>query len=202
MVTKEDGTGSMDYSPHKRPDITVFDYDGNGNTLIVEISVYRPTAQTHLARAASEDPSAAGTHKETVKLAEYAPPDPTVTDDSTDKKARRAKDFFRSKNVRWVPFIVDTWGKLSPKTHAFLQYLADRQQQQSLPTDIDRWTPTPEFWSAACFISEWRQRISAALKRSIARIIATRARWDFRDEHAAGILAAFQRPTGADAAGP
>ena len=46
-VRTQDYTGHHHYSRSHIPDITVADYDGRGSTLVVEVSVFRPTRVVH-----------------------------------------------------------------------------------------------------------------------------------------------------------
>ena len=59
-VRTQDYTGHHHYSrSHIPPDITVADYDGRGSTLVVEVSVFRPTCGAHLPVAAGDPPGGA-----------------------------------------------------------------------------------------------------------------------------------------------
>ena len=86
-VRTQDYTGHHHYSRSHIPDITVADYDGRGSTLVVEVSVFRPTCGAHLAVAAGDPPGGA----------------------SRDVEQRRRADYGAlAPGVRWLPFVLDT----------------------------------------------------------------------------------------------
>lgn len=142
---------SHGYSPSYIPDISVFDYDGLGSTLVVEVSIYRPTCDTHLPIACGE-PGAASAAVEARRRAGYRSLPP---------------------GTHWRPFIVDTFGHMSPGTHAFLGELA-RLRGDALGTQGAVAPDHTMSWS-----SMWRQRLSMTMARQAAQIITRRARTDY-----------------------
>ena len=105
-VRTQDYTGHHHYSRSHIPDITVADYDGRGSTLVVEVSVFRPTCGAHLPVAAGDPPGGA----------------------SRDVEQRRRADYGAlAPGVRWRPFVLDTWGHLGPGTVRFLEELAEER---------------------------------------------------------------------------
>eukprot|EP00899_Mesostigma_viride_P025989 jgi/Mesvir1/6575/Mv06322-RA.1 len=52
-IRSEDADGAAFYSPNHRPDIVVLDFEGGGRHLLIDVSVARPLALSHVAGASS-----------------------------------------------------------------------------------------------------------------------------------------------------
>ena len=100
-VQTQDYVGSQGYSPGHVPDVTVFDCDGEGGTMVVEVSVFRPTCETHLPTACGT-PGAASAAVERRRLGDYG----TLPS-----------------GTRWRPFVLDTFGHMGPETTRFFSDL-------------------------------------------------------------------------------
>eukprot|EP00899_Mesostigma_viride_P018339 jgi/Mesvir1/26506/Mv16164-RA.1 len=50
-IRSEDADGAAFYSPNHRPDIVVLDFEGGGRHLLIDVSVARPLALSHVAGA-------------------------------------------------------------------------------------------------------------------------------------------------------
>ena len=135
------------YSPHKRPDITVLDWNGRGSHLVIDVAVVHPGASHHVDRA-SWVPLHTCACRERIKTAEYGQlPIPH----------------------RFLPFVVDTFGGLGDSAARFLKELS-RLRRGALCGEVDHAT-----WSARYFWPFWRQRLSVVLQHTIGLGIVTRS---------------------------
>eukprot|EP00899_Mesostigma_viride_P027467 jgi/Mesvir1/7905/Mv11836-RA.1 len=152
----EDADGAALYSPnHRRPDITVLDYDGQGCHLLIDVSVARPLSGRHILRAAV-DAGAAAAVAERDKFASYGNVGPH----------------------RVIPFVLEEFGAMGPKTAEFFHECCQRREDR---LDLEGQTAP---WSARTWSSYWRQRLSLALTRTVADVLFRRTRADFVATHA------------------
>ena len=156
VLREEDYYGHHGYSPHHRPDITAFDYDGRGSTLVVEASCIRPTSATHVAVACGA-PGAALEAWEAYRLTDYHQPE---------------RGRFLPPATHWRPFVFDTFGALGPGTWRFFRALAERQQAGAVARGG---LPLGEHmsWSA-----RWKGRLSVVLAVQVAQTVRRRAAGD------------------------
>eukprot|EP00899_Mesostigma_viride_P017494 jgi/Mesvir1/25746/Mv01927-RA.1 len=149
-IWSEDADGAAFYSPNHRPDIVVLDFEGGGRHLLIDVSVARPLALSHVAGA-------------------------SLTAGYTADRAERAK-LLAYGNVghhRVVPFVLEEFGAMGPLTSAFFKECC-RLREDRLDLEGQR---AP--WSARTWTSYWRQRLSVALTRAMADIMLRRTRADF-----------------------
>ena len=150
-VVMEDSNGAMTYSPLYQPDITVFNADGTGVYMMVEVTVLRTTAASHVVSAA-EVVGAALERKQERKRADYGDVSPH----------------------QLSVFALDEYGMLSSDALRLLRKCAVIRGDR---LDVERGLAT---WSARTFTSFWRQRLSVACARAKADIILRRAQSDWR----------------------
>lgn len=160
-VQTQDYTGRRVYSPSYVPDITVEDHDDRGSTLVVEVSVFRPTASRHVDVACSGRASVA---VEAYKRGLYGRLAP---------------------GVHWRPFILDPWGHMSPGTSRFWD---DLRRERGERRGVIEEEEVPGWW-ASSWSGRWRQRISMAVARNVARMIIMRARVDYSGQRGAAAMA-------------
>eukprot|EP00899_Mesostigma_viride_P024175 jgi/Mesvir1/4942/Mv04567-RA.1 len=153
-IRSEDADGAAFYSPNHRPDIVVLDFEGGGRHLLIDVSVARPLALSHVAGASLT----AGYTADRAELAGQAPSWPTATSGTMH---------------RVVPFVLEEFGAMGPLTSAFFKECC-RLREDRLDLEGQR---AP--WSARTWTSYWRQRLSVALTRSMADIMLRRTRADF-----------------------
>lgn len=172
-VRTQDYTGHHHYSRSHIPDITVADYDGRGSTLVVEVSVFRPTCGAHLPVAAGDPPGGA----------------------SRDVERRRRADYGAlAPGVRWRPFVLDTWGHLGPGTVRFLEELAEerggrRRRRGAWATVEGAYGGDDAEDPTISWLAGWRQRISVVVARQAAQTISRRAVADLADQWGAAAMA-------------
>jgi hypothetical protein len=87
--------GSVHYSPRHRPDISLLHYRGSGEHLLVECTIYRPFASSHIGR-------------DLTALAESV-------------VSRREADYGDVRPHRLVVFAVSDFGQISEGTAQFLR---------------------------------------------------------------------------------
>eukprot|EP00899_Mesostigma_viride_P020075 jgi/Mesvir1/28069/Mv04662-RA.1 len=136
--------------PNHRPDIVVLDFEGGGRHLLIDVSVARPLALSHVAGA-------------------------SLTAGYTADRAERAKllAYGDVGHHRVVPFVLEEFGAMGPLTSAFFKECC-RLREDRLDLEGQR---AP--WSARTWTSYWRQRLSVALTRAMADIMLRRTRADF-----------------------
>eukprot|EP00899_Mesostigma_viride_P007428 jgi/Mesvir1/16687/Mv15084-RA.1 len=149
-IRSEDADGAAFYSPNHRPDIVVLDFEGGGRHLLIDVSVARPLALSHVAGA-------------------------SLTAGYTADRAERAKllAYGDVGHHRVVPFVLEEFGAMGPLTSAFFKECC-RLREDRLDLEGQR---AP--WSARTWTSYWRQRLSVALTRAMADIMLRRTRADF-----------------------
>eukprot|EP00899_Mesostigma_viride_P001389 jgi/Mesvir1/11250/Mv01055-RA.1 len=149
-IRSEDADGAAFYSPNHRPDIVVLDFEGGGRHLLIDVSVARPLALSHVAGA-------------------------SLTAGYTADWAERAKllAYGDVGHHRVVPFVLEEFGAMGPLTSAFFKECC-RLREDRLDLEGQR---AP--WSARTWTSYWRQRLSVALTRAMADIMLRRTRADF-----------------------
>eukprot|EP00899_Mesostigma_viride_P022595 jgi/Mesvir1/351/Mv21743-RA.1 len=167
-IRSEDADGAAFYSPNHRPDIVVLDFEGGGRHLLIDVSVARPLALSHVAGASL-------TAGYTADRAERAKLDPGLRRRYTADRAERAKllAYGDVGHHRVVPFVLEEFGAMGPLTSAFFKECC-RLQEDRLDLEGQR---AP--WSARTWTSYWRQRLSVALTRAMADIMLRRTRADF-----------------------
>ena len=149
-IRSEDADGATFYSPNRRPDIVVLNFEGGGRHLLIDVSVARPLALTHVVGA-----SLAAGH---------------AADEAERDKLRRYGDVGHH---RVVPFVLEEFGAMGPLTASFFKECC-RLREDRLDLEGHR---VP--WSARTWTSYWRQRLSLAMTRAIADILLRRTRADF-----------------------
>ena len=165
-VQTQDYTGRHRYSPSYVPDITVEDHDGAGSTLVVEVSIFRPTAARHVDVACGGGVSAAVEAYKRSLYGDLAP------------------------GVHWRPFIVDPWGHMSPGTARFLDDLRrERGERRGRRGVIHEEEEDTRNWWAQSWSGGWRQRISVVLARNVAQMLLMRARVDHSEQRGAAAMA-------------
>ena len=147
-VLRQDAFGAQGYSPQYLPDLSVLDYDGRGATMVTEVSIFRPTCQTHIGAACTSSASLAV------------------------ERRRRGDYGALPPSTQWRPFIMDTFGHMSPGTFAFFSELVRRRGDRDTRGRLE-----PE--ESMSWGTQWRLRLSVVMARIAAHTIATRARGDF-----------------------
>ena len=156
LVYRYDDYGHHGYSPHHRPDITAFDYDGRGSTLVVEASCIRPTSAAHVAVACGA-PGAALEAWEAYRLTDYHQPE---------------QGRFLPPATHWRPFVFDTFGALGPGTLRFFRALAERQQAGAVARG------GPPLGEHMSWSARWKGRLSVVLAAQVAQTVRRRAAGD------------------------
>lgn len=140
-----------EYSPLKRPDITVRNYDGRGNNLVVDVAITFPCAPS-LYRRASTRPLYAAMQMEDSKRREYG-----------DMGAHRL-----------VPFVLETFGAWGPAAEQLFGECSEARRNL-LGQEADLAT-----WATRSFGSFWRQRLSVSFLATFGRGIQARGARDWR----------------------
>ena len=140
------------YSPNKRPDTTVRNYDGRGNNLVVDVVITFPCAESHV-RLASKRPYWAAMQMENDKRRQYE-------DLGTHKL---------------VPFVLETFGTWEPAAGALIRECAEARRNL-LGQEAEHAT-----WATRSFSSFWRQRLAVTFLSTFGRGVQTRGARDWRD---------------------
>jgi hypothetical protein len=140
-----------DYSPLKRPDITVHNYDGRGNNLIVDVAITFPCAAS-VCRQASTRPLYAAKRMEGQKRDAYG-----------DLGSHRL-----------VPFVLETFGAWGPAAEElFSECTEARRNRLGQEADLAS-------WATRSFGSFWRQRLAVSFLSTFGRGFQERGSRDWR----------------------
>jgi hypothetical protein len=146
------------YSPRWKPDITVFNYDGRGRHILLDVSVAFPCCATYI-RAASRNRLAAAIAHEAAKTTLY-------------QGRRDSSDYPACGNHLLVPFAVEAFGALGPAAKRFFDSCAQRRHDR-LQQELEDAT-----WATRSFRSYWLQRLMVKLRDTQGHGVLVRAMQD------------------------
>ena len=136
------------FSPEKKPDIIVTDYDRSGAHLFIDISWTGFSQRAQHAGHAASTPLSAARAREQAKRWDY-------------RHLRQPH--------RFVPFVIERYGALGQSAQELLEELT-RIRGHRLRQE--QWTAT---WTCPTFRSYWRQRIAAGFHHTVGLSFPTRA---------------------------
>ena len=147
------------YSPNWRPDITVWNFDGRGTHMIIDVSIADPTCASYRRQAAATPLAAAAKHEE--RKTRLYQGDPA------------GASYPACGNHDFVPLAYELYGGRGSAAQKWFEDLRSRRHNRLRQETEDA------TWSARTFGAYWTQRIGCALKRTVGFQLTMQAHQDF-----------------------